>query len=656
MQLLGVGSAAAAGCNDTGSQEGEENENEFEYVVVGSGAGGAPLACNLARHGHRVLLIEAGSDQGALLTQQVPALHVRSTEEETMRWDFFVKHYDDATQAASDSKFVADPGPGHEPGILYPRAGTLGGCTAHHAMITVYPHASDFEYIADLTGDESWRADNMRRYFEILENCLYVDRDDPDETRGHGLAGWLSTAMTDARIGITDSKLLKMVVAAAKAFSSNSFSSGALAAIFSGNAFALKQLVGLMNRDLNAPTPGRDGTEGMFGIPLATDGRQRRGPRELILDTVAAGHPLVVRPNALVTRVLWSDAPASDGSLVARGVEYLQGQHLYRADPLADAGSGGERREVTATREVILSAGVFNTPQLLKLSGVGPAAELDVLGIEVKIDLPGVGTNLQDRYEVGVVGDVPRDFSAIQDCTFGQEPDPCLDEWREGGGPYTSNGAVTSLVLKSRPELPECDLIVFGIPRNFRGYEPGYGDIVLGDNHHFTWAILKAHTGNHAGTVELRSTDPRDVPDIRFRYFHEGTTAAGEDQRDLDAMVRGVEFARTIGAHVNDLLLFSSYDEVWPGPSVATRADVERWIKSEAWGHHASCTCAIGADADPMAVLDARFRVRGTHGLRVVDASVFPKIPGFFIVVPIYMISEKATDVLLEDIGEERNV
>ena len=81
----------------------------------------------------------------------------------------------------------------------------------------------------------------------------------------------------------------------------------------------------------------------------------------------------------------------------------------------------------------------------------------------------------------------------------------------------------------------------------------------------------------------------------------------------------------------------------------------ETFIKDEAWGHHASCTCPIGADDDAMAVLDSRLRVRGVQGLRVVDASVFPKIPGFFIVTSIYMVSEKATDLLLEEIGEQRS-
>jgi len=101
--------------------------------------------------------------------------------------------------------------------------------------------------------------------------------------------------------------------------------------------------------------------------------------------------------------------------------------------------------------------------------------------------------------------------------------------------------------------------------------------------------------------------------------------------------------------------LFSSSKEVWPGTTTTTRAQIGDWVKREAWGHHASCSAPIGADGDPNAVLDSRFHVRGTTGLRVVDASVFPRIPGTFIVLPIYMVSEKATDTLLEDIGETRD-
>ena len=100
--------------------------------------------------------------------------------------------------------------------------------------------------------------------------------------------------------------------------------------------------------------------------------------------------------------------------------------------------------------------------------------------------------------------------------------------------------------------------------------------------------------------------------------------------------------------------MFSKFEEIVPGPAYQTDDDVRDFVRNEAWGHHASCTCPIGADDDPMAVLDSKLRVRGTAGLRVVDASVFPKIPGFFIVVPIYMVSEKATDEILADLGEVR--
>lgn len=121
-------------------------------------------------------------------------------------------------------------------------------------------------------------------------------------------------------------------------------------------------------------------------------------------------------------------------------------------------------------------------------------------------------------------------------------------------------------------------------------------------------------------------------------------------------MVEGVNLIREINKTTDSLNLFDKPVEVVPGPAAASRQQIGDFVKNEAWGHHASCTCRIGPANDPMAVLDSRFRVRGTTGLRVVDASVFPRIPGFFIVVPVYMVSEKATDVLLEDIGEKRKV
>jgi choline dehydrogenase len=201
---------------------------------------------------------------------------------------------------------------------------------------------------------------------------------------------------------------------------------------------------------------------------------------------------------------------------------------------------------------------------------------------------------------------------------------------------------VAGIIKKSREERPIPDLFIFGLPGFFRGYYPKYSDEIEKKRNVFTWAVLKAHTNNTAGRVTLRSADPRDVPEINFHYFDEGNDASGAD---LESVVDGIEFVRRMVARASRV----TAREVIPGDKVRTRDDLRQFVKDEAWGHHASCTCKMGPSDDRMAVVDSKFRVYGTRNLRVVDASTFPRIPGFFIAVPVYMISEKASDVILAD-------
>ncbi len=149
---------------------------------------------------------------------------------------------------------------------------------------------------------------------------------------------------------------------------------------------------------------------------------------------------------------------------------------------------------------------------------------------------------------------------------------------------------------------------------------------------------------NTAGRITLRSKDPSDMPQIEFHYFGEGNDPGGDD---LDSVVAGIEFVRDMNRRLQARGLIKA--ELVPGPAYDTREKLRQFVQDEAWGHHASCTNKIGADRDPKAVLDSRFRVRGTQDLRVVDASVFPRIPGYFIVSAVYMISEKAAGVIAED-------
>src|SRR6185369_15217152 len=195
---------------------------------------------------------------------------------------------------------------------------------------------------------------------------------------------------------------------------------------------------------------------------------------------------------------------------------------------------------------------------------------------------------------------------------------------------------------KSKASLPLTDLFMFGLVGKFKGYYPGFSRDLESDHHHFTWGVLKGHTRNTGGVVRLASADPRDRPLIDFHYFSE---ASAGGQEDLDAVVEGVLSVRRIMAGLGSMVR----REVAPGPEVRTREDIARYVRDHAWGHHASCSNKMGPRSDPMAVVDQRFRVHGTTGLRVVDASVFPRIPGFFIVSSVYMIAEKASDVILED-------
>jgi choline dehydrogenase len=130
-----------------------DSRERFDFIVVGSGAGGGPLAANLAEAAFRVLLLEAGGDNRCAY-YDVPIMQARASEDADMRWDFFVRHYGGDAAQRRDSKFVAA-----EDGVLYPRRATLGGSTATSGLVTIYPHNSDWDHIAELTGDESWRAD-----------------------------------------------------------------------------------------------------------------------------------------------------------------------------------------------------------------------------------------------------------------------------------------------------------------------------------------------------------------------------------------------------------------------------------------------------------------------------------------------------------------
>jgi choline dehydrogenase len=206
-----------------------------------------------------------------------------------------------------------------------------------------------------------------------------------------------------------------------------------------------------------------------------------------------------------------------------------------------------------------------------------------------------------------------------------------------------TNGSVLALFKRSAPDRPLPDLFCMALLGKFDGYYPGYSRQFAEHLNYLTWAVLKAHTNNCAGEVKLRSADPRDTPEINFCYFQDGTP---DNNQDLDSVVDGIKFVRRMTAHLKSIGLIAEEEE--PGEDVQTDQQLRDYVCHTAWGHHASCSCSIGP-REQNGVLTSDFRVHGTQGLRVVDASVFPRIPGFFIVSAVYMIGEKAADVILAD-------
>jgi choline dehydrogenase-like flavoprotein len=332
---------------------------------------------------------------------------------------------------------------------------------------------------------------------------------------------------------------------------------------------------------------------------------------------VAFLHPALARPNLTLVSEATVAGLLVEGGRV-RGVRYLKGTATH---------------EARVEREVVLSAGVIGTPQILLLSGIGPADELRALGIEPRLDLPGVGKNLQDHLMA------PLRFLATKDTghrsTASHFFKGMLDEYLFGRGWFGKTFLEGGAFVKTDPSQPIPDVQFHSIPWAYpEPNDDGPDDPVISKEHSFTILPGLIYPKSR-GVVRLRSTDPHAAPDIDPRYC--------EDDDDMKTLVRAFGMARDIAAS-KPLAPFLR-GEATPGPQARTEAEIRAAIRLYAKTiYHPVGTCRMGVDQ--AAVVDPELRVRGMDGLRVADASIMPTIVGGNTNAPSIMIGEKAADMI----------
>jgi choline dehydrogenase len=353
-------------------------------------------------------------------------------------------------------------------------------------------------------------------------------------------------------------------------------------------------------------------SEGAQRGEMTVNGGRRGNVARTFLQPALRRSNLTLRTRTHATRVLFESDRAC-------GIEYLYRGHVHRAH--AD--------------QVILAGGTYGSPLLLLHSGIGPASELRRLGVRARVDLPGVGHNLIEHSFL-MLGWRAR-TQGFQCALRADRAALSVLRWAlTGSGPFATNGAAGHVFIRTEPGLdrPDMQLTCVAAAMSARDvWFPGFGK----RPEHMIGVGVSMIRQDSRGVVALRSSDPLEPPRILFNLF--------QQRSDLTRMVRGIRAARRIYAQAPLQPVVG--EELIPGLDLQSDAQLESFaLKVGAITQHPVGTCRMGSERQPDAVVDADLKVRGTEGLRVVDASVMPNIPGGNTNAPTIMIAEKGADLI----------
>ena len=476
--------------------------------------------------------------------------------------------------------YFTDPMPALRNRKMYwPRGKTLGGSSSINGMIFIRGHRNDFDSWRDL-GNPGWGYDDLLPYFKKMEH----NERGADEFRGVGGPLWVSDPVTRVRSSHD------FIEAAARQGIPRTED-------FNGS---LHDGVGFMQHTI------RNG--------------RRYSAYTAFVEPVRDRTNLTVLTGAAVQRIVLKGN-------VATGVDVIV---------------NGERRTFDASREVILSAGSLNSPQVLMLSGIGPGEELQRHGIKTQVEIPGVGLNLQDHFYVH------GSYRSTPDSSYNLELSG-IRKYLEGAryllthkGYLALGSSQVGAFVKSRPDEPYADLQISFRPMTFT-YEPG-GECEV-DRKPGMGVSVYLLRPRATGTVTLRSSNPSDPAVFKHNFL------TNED--DNNAMIAGVKMIRQIMSA--EPIASRVIEEEIPGPLVKTDEQILCWMEMTGnSAHHQAGTCKMGRDH--LAVVDERLRVRGVERLRVADASIMPHLTSGNTNAPSIMIGVKAADMILKDAVPRRDI
>ena len=553
------------------------SDTHFDYIIIGGGTAGALLANRLSADArNRVLLIEAG-------------------RKDDYHWIHIpVGYLYCIGNPRTDWLYQTEPDAGlNGRRLRYPRGKVLGGCSSINGMIYMRGQARDYDQWAQLTGDDTWRWDNVLPAFRRHEDHWRLDQPGTADEAFKRLHGNRVTGSTgEWRV---ERQRLRWDVL---------------------DAFALAaQQAGIpATPDFNSGT-----NEGVGYFEVNQKSGWRWNSAKAFLRPACYGRPnFEMWTTAQATRLVVETQ--ADGSRRCTGVHVWTGQELVHA---------------RAVREVILSAGAVNSPQLLQLSGIGPAALLRQHGIDVVHDLPGVGANLQDHLQIRSVykvSGVPT-LNTMANSLWGKARIG-LQYLLSRSGPMSMAPSQLGAFTRSDPSQPYPNIEYHVQPLSLDAFgEP------LHSFPAFTASVCNLNPTSR-GTVQVRSPRFEDAPAIAPQYL-----STEEDRKVAADSLRVTRRIVAQGA------MAKYQPEEWkPGVQYQSDEDLARLAGDIATTiFHPVGTTKMGRDDDPMAVLDSRLRVRGIAGLRVVDAGAMPTITSGNTNSPTLMLAEKAAEWIRSD-------